>query len=128
MRKKIFMAAILAVTNVMTDALAQTVEEEVASDTNTGDDGYHKPHKSPKMNWMPKVSYNSASTALSVTFPANGQGGKVEIYRNGTKVVDATVAAGANLSYVLRDYGNGDYAVVVSFGNSVVYSGNMVVE
>lgn len=91
----------------------------------TNDDYFHKPHRISQTNRTPKVFYNSASTLLSVSFPTNGQGGKIEIYRNGTKVVNAAAQAGASLSYVLRNYGVGNYTVIVSQGNTVVYSENM---
>ncbi len=68
------------------------------------------------------ASYNASSTALSVKFPSNGQGGKVEIYRNGAKVVGTAAPAGASLSFVLRNYGKGDYTVIVSQRNTVVFS------
>lgn len=75
----------------------------------------------------PAVSYNSASTALTVKFPATG-GGKVEIYRNGAKVVNVNAAAGAMLSYTLRNYGRGNYTVLVSSRNTVVYCRSMNVK
>ena len=74
------------------------------------------------------VSYNSASTILNVSFPTNGQGGKIEIYRNGVKVVNTTAPAGTSLCYMLRKYGKGEYAVVVSYGNTVVYSNYVLVK
>ena len=83
-----------------------------------------RPHKCPKTTSKPQVSYNSTSTVLNVSFSGNSQGGKVEIYRNGVKVVNTTAPAGASLSYVLSNYGKGDYTVIVSSGNTVVYSGN----
>jgi hypothetical protein len=63
---------------------------------------------------------------LTVKFPANCQGCKVEIYRNGAKVVSAN--AGATLNYVLRNYGKGNYTIVVSSGNTVVYSNSVTVK
>ena len=76
----------------------------------------------------PTATYNPTSTALSVRFLANSQGGKVEIYRNGVKVVNTSAPAGASLSYVLRNYGAGDYTIVVSQGNTVVYSRTMKIK
>lgn len=73
------------------------------------------------------TSYNSASTALTVKFPATG-GGKVEIYRNGAKVVSANAAAGATLCYTLRNYGRGNYTVIISGRNTVVYCRSMNVK
>ena len=86
------------------------------------------PHKCPKPNSKPQVSYNSASTVLSVSFHGNRQGGKVEIFRNGAKVINISASAGTSLSYVLLNYGKGDYTVIVSSGNTVVYSGSYNVE
>ncbi|MBO7478812.1 MAG: hypothetical protein J6U04_12880 [Salinivirgaceae bacterium] len=54
--------------------------------------------------------------------------GKVEIYRNGVKVVDATAVASANLSFVLRNFGKGSYTIIVRQGNTVVYSNNVEVK
>lgn len=75
----------------------------------------------------PATTYNSVLTELTVRFPA-ASGGKVEIYRNGTRVVSANAAVGATLSYTLRCYGRGEYMVVVSSGKMVVYSGIMKVK
>ena len=75
----------------------------------------------------PAVSYNSASTTLTVKFPATS-GGKVEIYRNDSKVVSTATPAGASLSFVLRNYGAGNYTVIVSQGNTVVYNRTMKVK
>ena len=86
------------------------------------------PHKCPKPNSTPKVSYNSKSTVLNVSFPATSQGGKVEIYRNGVKVVNTSAPARASLSFVLSNYGKGDYTVIVSCGNTVVYSNYVTVK
>ena len=74
------------------------------------------------------ATYNASTTVLTVRFPANGQSGKVEIYRNGVKVVNTSAAAGVSLSYVLRNYGKGNYTIIVSQGNTVVYSNNVEVK
>ena len=87
-----------------------------------------QPHRCQQIKKTPQVSYNFASTVLNVSFPGNGQGGKVEIYRNGVKVVNTSAPAGASLSYVLRNYGAGDYTIVVSQGNTVVYSRTMKIK
>lgn len=94
----------------------------------TNDDYFHKPHKVSQSIRIPKVSYNNVSTVLSVSFPTRGQGGRVEIYRNGTKVVNAAAPAGASLSYVLRKYGIGSYTIIVSSGMAVVYNNTVEVK
>lgn len=91
-------------------------------------DDYYRPHRCPKTNKPITTDYNATSTALSVKFPSNGQGGQVEIYRNGAKVVGTSAPAGTSLSYVLLNYGKGNYTVIVSSGNTVVYSENMRVK
>ncbi len=129
MKKVFLMAALFAVSGVIAEASAQTksVVSKTSNDNNY-DDRYHRPHKCLRINTSPNVSYNSASTILNISFPSNGQGGKVEIYRNGAKVVGTAAPAGASLSFVLRNYGKGDYSVVVSSGNTVVYSNSVVVK
>lgn len=84
-------------------------------------------HRSPKRINPVSATYNSCSTLLTVKFPITN-GGKVEIYRNGVKVVNTSAAAGASLSYVLRNYGKGNYTIIVSCGNTVVYDNNVVIK
>ena len=120
------MAAILAVSGAMAEASAKTVDNVIIDCD--GNYWLHKPPRSPKTNWTPIASYNSATTVLTVSFPNNGQGGKVEIYRNGVKVVDTKATAGASLSYLLRDYGKGNYSIVVSSGKTIVYSKQVTVK
>lgn len=124
MKKVFLMAALFAVSGMVAEVSAQTIGDVIRR----GDPEHPKPHKCPKPNTKPQVSYNSTSTVLSVSFPGNSQGGKVEIYRNGAKVVNTSAPAGASLSLVLRNYGKGDYTVIVSSGNTVVYSNYVTVK
>lgn len=125
MNKKILLAIGMLMTETTVEALNQSA---------TGTIWVPPPPKgnSPKTK-VPNYSYaiaayNASTTALTIMFPANGQSGKVEIYRNGVKVVDATATAGANLSFVLRSYGKGNYTIIVSQGNTVVYSNSVEVK
>lgn len=124
MKKVFLMAALFAVSS----ASAQTTGSGTSGSDNNDDSRFHMPHKCPKPNTKPQVSYNSASTVLNVLFSGNGQGGKVEIYRSGVKVVNTSAPADASLSFVLRNYGKGDYTVIVSSGNTVVYSNYVTVK
>ena len=45
----------------------------------------------------------------NVILPSNGQGCKVEIYRNGVKLVNTAAPAGTSLCYMLCKYGNGEF-------------------
>ncbi|MBO7476678.1 MAG: hypothetical protein J6U04_01945 [Salinivirgaceae bacterium] len=123
---KLIIGGVLLLTSLTTNAQQKTIA--TTQGTTTTENPIRRPHKCPKPNSKPQVSYNSASTVLSVSFPGNSQGGKVEIYRNGTKVVSTAAPAGASLSFVLRNYGNGDYTVIVSQGNMVVFSNNVEVK
>ena len=73
------------------------------------------------------VSYNAVSTILTVKFQSNSQGGTVEVFRDGTKVAGITANAGTTFSCVLREYGVGNYNVIVSNGNTVIDSKNFTV-
>ncbi|MBO7495524.1 MAG: hypothetical protein J6T98_03135 [Salinivirgaceae bacterium] len=128
MKKVFLVAALIAVSGVIAEASAQTKSVVYKTTNNNHDARHHRPHKCLSVNTTPKVSYNSTTTALNVSFPSNSQDGKVEIYRNGTKVVNANAAAGATLVYTLRNYGNGCYTIVVSSGSTVVYSNNVTVK
>ena len=124
MKKVFLVAALIAVSGVIAEASAQTKSVVYKTTNNNHDDRHHRPHKCLSVNTTPKVSYNSVSTVLNVSFPSNSQDGKVEIYRNGTKVVSTNASAGATLVYNLRNYGGGSYTVVVSSGSTVVFTGN----
>ena len=121
---KVFIGGVLLLTSITTNSFA----EYNTQGTNTMENFTQRPHKCPKPVVEAKVSYNPTSTELNVSFPTNGQGGKVEIYRNGTLVVGTNAPAGASLSCVLSNYGRGNYTVVVSCGKTVVYYGNHVVK
>ena len=126
MRKKIFLAIGMFVLTVM-NVDAQSKNKAVAI--------WHP--KFPQINSQKGkglcdtrviASYNAPTTTLTVKFPSNSQGGKVEIYRSGVKVVNTSAPADASLSFVLRNYGKGDYTVIVSSGNTVVYSNYVTVK
>ena len=124
MKKVFLMAALFAVSGMVAEVSAQTIGDVIRR----GDPEHPKPHKCPKPTSTPKVSYNSTSTVLNVSFSGNSQGGKVEIYRSGVKVVNTSAPAGASLSFVLRNYGKGDYTIIVIQGNMVIFSENMRVK
>ena len=130
MKKVLLMAATIAVSGMLTELSAQTTGDSSSGNGNGNNHDlyHHKPHRCAQQNNTPKVSYNSATTVLNVSFPGNWQGGKVEIHRNGTLVVDVKAPAGTTLCYMLRNYGKGNYTVIVSSGNTVVYYGNYVVK
>ena len=123
---KLIIGGVLLLTSLTTNAQQKTIA--TTQGTTTTENPIRRPYKCPKPNSKPQVSYNCASTALSVSFHGNRQGGKVEIYRNGAKVVNTSAPAGASLSFVLRNYGNGDYTVIVSQGNTVFYSNCVTVK
>jgi len=74
------------------------------------------------------VSYDAASTTLTVKFPSNSQGGTVEVYRDGAKVAGITTNGGTTFSCRLHEYGAGNYNVIVSNGNTVVDSKNYIIK
>ena len=127
MKNVFFMTAILAAFCATTKVSAQTTGGGGTSG-GSNDTEFHMPHRGKQTSSVPQVSYNPTSTELNVSFPTNGQGGRVEIYRNGTLVVDTKAPEGAKLSYVLSNYGKGDYTVIVSQGNTVVYSNCVTVK
>ena len=121
---KVFIGGVLLLTSITTNSFA----EYNTQGTNTMENFTQRPHKCPKPVVEAKVSYNPTSTVLNVEFPTNGQGGKVEIYRNGALVVRAKAPAGTSLCYMLRNYGKGEFTVIVSQGNTVVYSNSVIVK
>ncbi|MBR4326772.1 MAG: hypothetical protein IKP73_14735, partial [Bacteroidales bacterium] len=54
-------------------------------------------------------------------------GGTVEVYHDGEKVAGITANSGTTFGCVLREYGTGNYNVIVSNGNTVIDSKNFTV-
>ena len=80
--------------------------------------------KQPSAN----VSYDAMTTILNVDFPANSLGGTVEVFKNGSRIGAMTSGAGTTFGCVLMDYGVGQYSVIVTHGNTVLYSKNIEVK
>lgn len=128
MKKLKFIIGVVLFIGITTDSFAQ--EGSTSNNGNTPPEKpekYYRPHRCPHPINSPAATYNDATTALTVKFPATC-GGKIEIYRNGAKVVSTNTPAGAMLCYMLRNYGKGNYTVIVSSGNTVVYSRSMMVK
>lgn len=127
MKTVLLAAAVIAVSGAMTQASAQISKKFIGSK----DGGNHMPwpHKSikPYRQMSVSVSYDDSSTLLTVNFPSNTEGGTVEVYREGLKVSAMTAGGGTTFSCMLNDYGEGDYDIIVSNGNTVVYSRNISV-
>ena len=73
------------------------------------------------------VSYNAASTTLTVKFCQISQSNTVEVYRDGAKVAGITTKGSTTFSCRLREYGAGNYTVIVSNGKTVVETKNYTV-
>ena len=127
MKKLVLIAALIAATGAMTDVSAQ--DENGNKEGHNGWKNLPIPHKSVKPHTpvSANVSYDEASTILTVKFSSHSRGGMVEVYRDGAKVAGITANAGTTFSCVLREYGEGDYTVIVSNGNTVVDSRNFTV-
>ena len=74
------------------------------------------------------IFYNTTTTTLTVKFCNFSHGGIVEVYRNGAKVAGITANGGTTFSCRLREYGKGNYNVIVSSGNTVIDSKNYTVK
>ncbi|MBR4271751.1 MAG: hypothetical protein IKQ30_02830 [Bacteroidales bacterium] len=85
-----------------------------------------RPHRSIRLHKQ-TVSYDEASTTLTVNFQSNSQGGTVEVYHDDEKVAGITANSGTTFSCILREYGEGNYNVIVSHGNTVMESKNYTV-
>ena len=127
MKTLLLMAAMIAVSGAMTQASAQISKKFKSAE----DGGHHMPL--PQKNIRPgrqmpvRVSYDSSTTLLTVDFPQNSEKSTVEVYRDGVKVTGITAGGGTTFSCTLKDYGEGEYDIIVSKGNTVVYSKNVSV-
>ena len=79
-----------------------------------------RPHRASAV-----ISYDAASMVLTVKFPSNG--GTLIVTHNGTQVASMTAGSGTTFRSELRQYGTGNYTVIVSNGKTVVEIKNYVV-
>lgn len=127
MRKYIFGIAFITALLSATDTTAQSRSKSISKT----DAPYNvpKPHLSirPHRQIPVRVSYDESSTILTVYFSQYTEDSTVEVFCNGTKVTGITAGGGTTFSCILKDYGEGDYDIIVSRGNTVVYSRNVIV-
>ena len=89
---------------------------------------FHRPNFSARPgNKSATITFDAASTMLTVKFTSNLHGGTVEVYRDGAKVAGITTNGGTTFSCCLREYGTGNYTVIVSNGKTLVDSKNYTV-
>ena len=114
-------------TGAMTDTSAQRIHYSRSADGHKHWTDLPLPHKSIVPHWTKPatIKFDEASTILMVNFPSNG--GTVEVYRNGAKVAGTTSNGGTTFSCILREYGTGNYSVIVSSGNTVIDNKNFTV-
>lgn len=92
----------------------------------------YKEMPAPQKNWHHHskigafVSYDAASTVLTVKFPPKG--GTLTVTHNGTQVASMTAGSGTTFRSELRQYGTGNYTVIVSNGKTVMETKNYVVK
>lgn len=89
-----------------------------------------KPPRSirPIRNTTYSVSYNSATTNLTVDFRENSSTYQVEVFRNGSKVAGMSASGNTTFSCTLKNYGIGNYDVIISSGGTVISSKNYIVK
>ena len=123
------MTATIAVFGTTTEASAQICKRCKCSGDREHTIFLPPPHRSVRPNrQMPvSVSYDESSTILTVYFSQYSDDSTVEVFHNGAKVTGITAGGGTTFSCILKDYGLGDYDIIVSRGNTVVYSRNIIV-
>ena len=132
MKKLLTLAAVLLIGMNCTMAQRRCSAQHQQNDDSNGDIiRVPKPHNQKKpgtINEKVDVFYGAATTTLTVKFPSNSQGGTVEVFRNGTKVAGITANSGTTFRCTLREYGTGNYNVIVSNGSTVIDSKNYTVK
>ena len=129
MKRTILFVAFVAAVCATTDTSAQVRRRFSSTSGDHDKDNWYRPHRGvkPCCPLSTVISYDAASTILTVKFPSNSQGGTVEVFRNGTKVAGVTANSGTTFSCRLCEYGTGNYNVIVSNGNTVIDSKNFTV-
>lgn len=89
-----------------------------------------KPPRSirPIRNTTYSVSYNNATTNLTVDFRENSSTYQVEVFRNGSKVAGMSASGNTTFSCTLKNYGIGNYDVIISSGGTVISAKNYIVK
>lgn len=90
---------------------------------------FHRPHFSVRSGGKSAtISYDEASTMLMVNFSSNSHGSAVEVLHDGAQVADITANSGTTFSCILRDYGEGNYTVIVFSSSTVIETKNFTVK
>ncbi|MCR4561490.1 MAG: hypothetical protein K5685_15590 [Bacteroidales bacterium] len=111
---------------LMLVTIQATAQKRCKTQSQSGDKGkwYPDPMRSIAHKSV-HASYDASTTVLTVNFADKFSGGTVEVFCNGAKVTGITAGGGTTFSCILKDYGEGDYDIIVSRGNTVVYSRNV---
>ncbi len=133
MKRFFFMVAVMMATGAMTETSAQirkSMKMAHRADNNDKNAPYPQRNIRPIRFGQPSVnvSYDAMTTILNVDFPANSLGGTVEVFKSGSRIGAMTSGAGTTFGCVLMDYGIGQYNVLVTHGNTVLYSKNIEVK
>lgn len=137
MKRIVLIVALIAATGIMTDTSAQIfnllsiANDNVNNNGGSDEKGFHPhPHRGGKHRhpFQVETNYDEASTILTVSFSSRSNGVTVEIYRDGARITGIIANSGTTFSCILRDYGTGNYTVVVSYGNTVVGCKNYTVD
>lgn len=122
----IIAAAIIATTGAMTDASAQLTKSMISSH----DGGHHgrptptKPHPQNR-NSFTWVSFDRFTKVLTVHLSKDSQDGKIEINSSQSGKTTIMIHPGETVNYNLKIYGSSNYTILVSSGNTVIYSNNI---
>ena len=122
----ILAAAIIATTGAMTDASAQLTKRMISSH-----DGGHqgrpsptKPHRTNRHS-SSVVSYDPYTKVLTVSLSSGSQDGRIEICPSHSGKNTIMIRPGETIRYTLGNYGRSSCTIIVSSGNTVLYSKNI---
>ena len=133
MKRLFFMIAVMIAMGAVTETSAQirkSMKMANRADNNDKNAPYPQRNIRPFRFVQPSanVSYDAMTTILNVDFPTNSLGGTIEVFKNGSKIGTTTLNAGTSFGCLLMDYGKGQYNVIVSYGNTILYSKNIEVK
>lgn len=127
MKKVFIVVAVIAATGAMAEASAQQIYTKRCASVISHKHSVPCQHKKQcigKHN-SGHISYDPASKVLTVSLSNGSEDGRIEICPSHSGKTTIMIRPGETIRYTLGNYGRSSCTIIVSSGNTVLYSKNI---
>ena len=129
MKKLLLAAALIVATGTITEATAQQTQltKRMQCSFHNGYKNYHCQTKKGQQSrhCSADVSYDQYTKVLTVSLSSGSQDGRIEICPSHSGKTTIMIRPGETVRYTLGNYGRSSCTIIVSSGNTVLYSKNI---